>query len=223
MSVPGLDEWRRFLTDEMNILDKVWEDDLDDLWRFTPNDLARTIADYADEFYQRYWEVFRAVLQGNDGKKSWEDMKLEARNAASEAREYVSKAWATVVAHKIDLAERKLESLTGSSAPLINAKQAFRNAKTGYSKAEKRSTHGRHDDALAQFRESMGLIDRCEDEIDEAKRQHLVVIEQQNASRITISIRKRTLIVAVSSGFVALAVFILMLVKYFQSTTPGSP
>lgn len=219
-SPPSLDELRRFLHTEMKILDKAWEDDLDDVWAFAPAHLFRDIGSIADKFYQEYWELFRAVLQENSGK-SWEEMKREGRMAANSAQDHICSAWLRVVGDKIDATERQLADAKNAPGPLVRAKQLFRKAKDGQTKAEKQASHNRHHDAISKYREAIGLINECDDEIDEALRQGSVITNHQKATWKTIHLTKKKLVIMAISVVVGIAGLVFAIVKYLQRSGAG--
>ena len=218
---PSIDEWRKFLIEEMSVLDKVWEQDLDDLWTFTPERLARHVAEFADEFYQAYWDMFRATVQ-NTGKP-WEQMKREAQAAAIEAQEKVARAWASVVGDKIDRVERDLESSTKQPrVPLLKAKQLMRHAKDMKAKAEKAVTRGGdHATAIGCFREAVNFAIQSDEELEEAKRQAELASEQRKATSFTIRLTLWRLIVAAIVGLAAIASLVFGIYQYFASGNGG--
>lgn len=215
-STPSLDEWRRFLTDEMNILDKVWENELDDVWPYTPNDLTRTLADIADEFYQAYWEMFRAVLH-DPATKSWDEMKRDAKKAASDAVEHVSRAWETVVRNKITRVERAVEDIRATKAPLQDVNPLLREAKAAQRKAEKCASRDQYDGAIHQYRDAMKLITQCEDQLEEAKRQLSILTNGRQATLTNTRLTKTRVIVAIIAALVALCGFIFVVYRYLQT------
>ncbi len=210
-SNPGFDEWRDFLTKEMKVLDKAWEDDLDDVWTYTPNALQRTVHAIADDFYHAYWKMFRGVLQEN---KSWEEMKQAAGTAAEEAYDHVAKAWLTVVNHKLNRAEEELSLLAKDpKTALIKPKQLFREAGEAKRRAYKHhTTHGRYQDAIEHYREAVQLIIHCEGEMEEIKRKVAVSLEDQQRAEKREDLTFRLTKTRVLVGIIALLVTIFGLV-----------
>lgn len=217
--MPTFDEWRRFLMEEMAILDKVWEQDLDDIWTYTTTPLARIVAEIADEFYQAYWEMFRATLQKND--KPWKEMKQEAKAAAKGAEECVSRAWGTVVGDKIDRVERDLDATKDLRASVLKAKQLLRDARAAKSKAEKATTRQLYKDAIKYYRDAIELAIRSDDELEEARRQAGLINEQQKATSITIRLTKSRVIIAAIAVLIALSGLIFGIVNLSLAIIPS--
>jgi|GEM_PF-4951362 len=208
-SSPTNAELRSFLIREMNVLDKVWEGALDEVWTFTPSFLSETIAKIADEFYQEYWEMFRAVLQEPGEKKSWEEMQREATAAGNNAQGHVSNAWSTVVSYRIDRSEQELDRARKTEASLLQAKKLFRDAKSAQTKAEKHASHDRHSEATSEYREAINFVIECDDEIEEARRRVSVLKTAQEVTEkgIRISVKKYILLIVTTIVAVAGLIF----------------
>lgn len=218
---PSFDEWRRFLIEEMSILDKVWERDLDDIWTYTTTQLARTIGEIADGFYVAYWEMFRATLQ--EDNKSWEEMKREAKAAAEGAKEHVSRGWATVIGDKIDRLERDLDLAKEARASVLRPKQLLREARTAKGKAEKAATRDQYDDAITQYRNALDFAIQADDELEETRRQAALVADQQRARWISIRLKIWHIILVVITVAIGLGGLVFGIYQYVQSRSPGQP
>ena len=197
---PTLDEVRRLLTEKMDALDVAWEDDLDDLWKFTPTEQAREVARKADDFYSAYWQVVRAVLPKDS---SLDKMREAASEAADDARTVVMDSWAMVLGRKIDRVEVVLESRRDTRASLVKAKQALRDAKGAQTKADRCSSKDDYTNAILEYRKSMGLIYQCEDELDEARRQAGLIDSDVRSKKAAIKISMGQLAVAVGVAIIA--------------------
>ena len=203
---PSFQEWQTFLSEEMSVLDRLWEEDLDEVWTFVPSELASKIADVADRFYQAYWDLFRAVLESD---KSWNEMKSDAKVAAAEARTIVGEAWLTVAEYNLLQAERQIEELRREypQSPQLQLNKDFRGAKEAQARAVKAAGHAtpRVDRIIGDSKKALLLINNCTDEAAEARRQAALQSGNESHHRQTIQLTKWRITIAVLSALVGLA------------------
>ena len=203
---PSFQEWQTFLSEEMSVLDRLWEDDLDEVWTFVPSELASKIADVADRFYQAYWDLFRAVLESD---KSWNEMKGTAKAAATAASTIVGEAWLTVVEHKLRQTELEIEQLRKNypQAPQLKPNQFFREAKESQTRAVKAAGHAtpRVDKIISDSKKALSLINNCTDEVAEAKRQAILQSGDESHRDKTIRLTSWRIAISVLAFLVGLA------------------
>lgn len=197
-----LSEWKRFLAEQMKILDVVWEEGLDPIWQFAPADTVKQVADKADAFYQAYWDVFRSAVKA----ENIDDLRREVGSAVGEAQKIVAEAWKMVAGEYVDRAERGITQTNVLSSPLSKAKQLFRDAKEAATKGDRLISPGdKPIEAVKEFRNAIGLSIKCEDEIDDAARANNVAIQKDSREKAGLKISKARLWVAIVAVVLAVA------------------